>query len=504
MTPLLIGYALYHIFVINGERSLKRALSLLALYMIPFLVVFLLSLYWIFGLMAMHNPGYGQTLFKRALFGEGYMSTTASLAQFHPFWAGDYSTNFITMKVPLRFWILPLVVILGFWTNRNNKYVLFFGIVAFAGMLLSKQGTEPFGSLYKWLFINVPGFSAFRESSKFYFYMAIGYSVLIAGLIDYLRQRKSLGRKMVTLTVVASLIYVAALNARGQFTGRIRGLSVLRSMPHDYQVLKQYTLGQNQFFRTLWLPYYSRWIPQYPQNPKLAANGLYYSNWNLINPDKPITVKASEAERFVEMLEGEKSRRLLNLSGIKYVVIPLLDEANDDDFFYLFNKPREYYLTAIKKISYLKPVDIHTREVKIYLNENPKPKLYLTEKPESVDEDIIATPVSYQRISASEYQLSLGNITSPMHLQFSEVYDSNWRIFAGSDYWPNIFNARTLVSEPDHQANVAGLNSFKIDSRLSNQTVKLYYFPQAYVTLGWFLSIVLGLGVISLIIIKRK
>lgn len=500
MAPILFGYSLFHIFILNKKDvSLATSLKKLIIYLTPIFLVLLLSFYWIFGLLATQNSGVNSALFNRALFGEGYMMATSSLAQFHPFWAGDYSTNFIIMKVPLRFWLLPLAAILGYFVNRRNKYVLFFGIITFVGIMLSKLSAEPFGNLYKWLFLNIPGFSAFRESSKFYFYTAVGYSVLITGFINYLIEHKTYKRTLITTFLVSGLVVIVVLNARGQFTGRIGGLSVARNMPSDYRILKQYILDQNQYFRLLWLPYYSRWIPNYPQNPKLAANALYYSPWNLINPDKPITVKASEAERFAEMLSTEQSRRLLDASSVKYVIIPLVDKANGDDFFYLFNKPRDFYLSAIKKISYLKPVNINTQEVKVYLNETAKPKMYLTTQPESITEDITAIPVLYQRLSASEYQISLGELSSPMYLQFSEAYDPNWKIFTGTDNWPNIFNAPPLILASDHEANIAGLNTYKIDPRLSNRTIKLYYFPQAYITLGWVLS--LGIGLLILVFI---
>jgi len=70
--------------------------------------------------------------------------------------------------------------------GRKNKDVVFFGVVALIGILLSKQVDDPFPGLYPWLFKNVPGFNAFREASKFYFLIALGYSVLIGSFVDWL------------------------------------------------------------------------------------------------------------------------------------------------------------------------------------------------------------------------------------------------------------------------------------------------------------------------------
>ncbi len=52
--------------------------------------------------------------------------------------------------------------------TRKREYILFFALVALVGMLLGKQVSEPFPTLYNWLYETLPGFNAFREASKFY------------------------------------------------------------------------------------------------------------------------------------------------------------------------------------------------------------------------------------------------------------------------------------------------------------------------------------------------
>lgn len=503
--PILIGLSLYHIFLVQPRASLKSVVASLALSTIPFFVVLLQSFYWIFGLLANHNPEVGQVLFHRALFGEGIMSAIASINEFHPFWAGDHSTNFVIMQVLPYFWFLPLAALLGFWLNRRHKLVVFFALLSFFGVLMSKQSAEPFGSLYKWLFFNVPGFSAFRESSKFYFYIAVGYSFLIASLISRLSQLKRFP-KWVLGGIALMLFYIVAQNAKGEFTGAISGLSVPRQVPAEYLALKSYLSSQPEFFRALWLPYYSRWVPNYQQHPKLAANALYYSGWNVVNPDQPVTVKATEAERFVEMLSSPKSQRLLNMSSIKYVVIPLQDNANDDEFFYLFNKPRDYYLSSIKNINYLVPESFQTSpsSVQLYKNPQARPLFYLTSLPESVDVDVPYRPVSYKRIASYEYEIQLGSFSEPVLLQFATAFDPNWQAILPGIKWPGVFFAQPLSGFHASQRNIAGLNSFIIDPSLSGKTIQLYYQPEAYVLLGWYLSLFFGTVVILLLILPHR
>ena len=74
--------------------------------------------------------------------------------------------------------------------NRRRRYILFFAGVAVVGILLSKQTSQPFDSLYYWLYDNMPGFNAFREASKFYVLIALGYAVGIASLVEWLLPKK--------------------------------------------------------------------------------------------------------------------------------------------------------------------------------------------------------------------------------------------------------------------------------------------------------------------------
>jgi len=55
------------------------------------------------------------------------------------------------------FWLIPIFAFAGLWVGRKNKDVVFFGVMALIGILLSKQVDDPFPGLYPWLFKNVPG-----------------------------------------------------------------------------------------------------------------------------------------------------------------------------------------------------------------------------------------------------------------------------------------------------------------------------------------------------------
>jgi hypothetical protein len=73
--------------------------------------------------------------------------------------------------------------------------------------------------------------------------------------------------------------------------------------------------------------------------------------------------------------------RLFDNSSIKYVIVPIQDIANDDDFFVSYggkNDPniRDWYIAEMDRVSWLKKIDIGTQELAVYENENYKPHIY--------------------------------------------------------------------------------------------------------------------------------
>ena len=151
-----------------------------------FVLVFAgLNVFWILpfataGAMS-ENAGVG-----RDLFGNDYFELQEALFLSHPFWTG-YGVQWMSNQ-PTPWWltILGILAFVGFWVGRKNPYVVFFALIALIGIFLGKQVDPPFGNSYYWLYENLPGFNAFREASKFYVLIALGYSVGLASLVEWL------------------------------------------------------------------------------------------------------------------------------------------------------------------------------------------------------------------------------------------------------------------------------------------------------------------------------
>ena len=151
-----------------------------------FALVFVgLNVFWVlpFGAAGAvsENGGMG-----RDLFGNDYFELEDAMYLSHPFWTGYGVEWFRDHAAPWWLSALGVLAWIGFWVGRKNRTVVFFTLLSVIGILLGKQVSEPWGNLYYFLYDHIPGFNAFREASKFYVLVALGYAVGIGALVERL------------------------------------------------------------------------------------------------------------------------------------------------------------------------------------------------------------------------------------------------------------------------------------------------------------------------------
>ncbi|NCU42522.1 MAG: hypothetical protein EOM19_07480 [Candidatus Moranbacteria bacterium] len=196
------------------------------------------------------------------------------------------------------------------------------------------------------------------------------------------------------------------------------------------------------------------------------------------------------------------SEQLLNISSIKYIVVPLQDIANDDNFFIYYGE-RQFFIDELDKIEYLKRIDIGTEELVVYENEDFRPHIYTTEREETIYENISFERVGYEFKNPTKYTVNIKNISSPVWVNFSESYHPDWKIRVGAfEWWRVIGNEEYSISDEYHRENDAKLNSFFIDPNVlckeydcvknedGSYTIDLtlYFQPQSYFYLGGIIS----------------
>jgi len=503
---VLFMYYLYYQFIVDKQFSVKNILKNAIYSAIPVVLVLLLNSYWIIGFSQLGTLTSNE-IFNRMLFGNELIDIKNAFTLFHPFWTGKRLTEFVPQPVPLHFWIVSFCAFTGLFLQRKNNDVIFFGSIALLGILLTKQVSEPFPNLYLWLYNNLPGFNAYREASKFFFLIALGYSVLITVFIDWISKRwntsiyKILGKYIITFGVCLIFLW----NAKPLITGEIGSLFTPRTVPSDYKKIEKHIISDNTFYRTYWVPTYSRWSYYSHSHPQISAILELNSTGRQMVEDDLKSDKLSEGELIIRLLEKKETNNLFDISSIKYIFVPLQDIANDDDFFQYYGVSREAYISVLDNLEYLERVNIGTEAVVVYENSGYKPHIYITRKMESIDENVSFDNTTFSSVNPSEYRVQLKNVEDQIYLNFSETFHPQWKIRVGAfNWWEPIIHSNYFLPESIQQPNDTGFNSYLIDPRSVclqyhciknkdgsyNIDITLYFTPQSYVNLGVVITLI--------------
>ena len=480
---ILAFYTLYHFLIVEKSRNLKLLIKCGLIFSSIIILVFLLNFYFILGLNSIGSLT-NNAAFDRPLIGQDSVSLLHSLLLYFRLWTSQSFDKAPPYIITYRFFIIPVAAIFGLYLQRKNKYVLFFALLALAGIFFTKQEAPPFPDVYKWLFVNLPGFNAFRESTKFYFYIALGYSILLGAFaagIAKLIKAGTLGKKAYLFIIFIAVLFL--WNAKPILTGQLGYMFIPRQIPKEYLIFKDYLFKQNKFFRIFWTPHPSHWGAYSNKHPKI-------SNWDIIAYDW----KKFGSGGLFDPLSQEFSNQLFDISSIKYVVVPLDDPKNTDDFYNYMGK-RENYIDSANQINFLQKVDLATGELLVYENLDYRPHLYLTKEQETYKRYLSYQKVNFTFLNQTEYEISLKNVIRPVYLNFSESYHPDWKLRVGEFNWYKVMTEKNyFLPDKIHLKNDAGLNSFLINpsvicpSTPCNLNLTLYFRPQSYVYLGLLIS----------------
>jgi hypothetical protein len=502
---VLFFYYLYYQIIIEKEFTLKNIIKNGIYSGIPIMIVLLLNSYWLIGFSQL-GALTSNEIFNRMLFGNELIDIRNAFTLFHPFWTGKHLTEFVPQLIPFYFWIVAFFAFIGLFFQRKNKEVVFYGSIALLGILLTKQVSEPFSNLYLWLYNTLPGFNAYREASKFFFLIALGYSVLISAFIDLLWKKwnnnnfKIFGKYLITI----SISFIFLWNTKPLFTGEIGTLFIPRAIHSDYKIIEQHLISDNTFYRTYWVPMYSRWSFYSNIHPQVSAILELNSTYKKLTDDNIAHSKLSEGEKIVRLLQNNEINNIFDISSIKYVFVPIQDSANDDDFFKYYGVTREEYITVLDNLEFLERINIDTKEIIVYENEGYKPHIYLTRENESVNKSISYENVNFQFVNPSKYNVHLRNISDPLFLNFSESFHPQWEVRVGNfSWWESLLESNYFLPDNVQQNNRTGFSSYRIDPNsvcLQYECIKnsdgsydiditVYFSPQSYVYVGTIITI---------------
>ncbi|MDZ4225269.1 MAG: hypothetical protein U1C49_00320 [Candidatus Andersenbacteria bacterium] len=133
------------------------------------------------------------------------------------------------------------------------------------------------------------------------------------------------------------------------------------------------------------MPTDSRWSIYTSQKPKISTVSILDRNWKDYVWLRWGYQQLSRNEKIAALFNINGANELLDNSVIKYVIVPIQDFANDDDFFIHYGgrenpNIRQWYIDQLDQLPYLKKIDIGTQELVVYENEGYKP--YITTSPD--------------------------------------------------------------------------------------------------------------------------
>jgi len=372
---VMVLYLLYFL-VFMGRSSEMKVFSLLGKIFAAFFCFILLNFYWFLPQIESGSL-LDNAVLNRSLFGNNFWSLQSSFTLLHPFWTGSAVKWFIVQPISFYSWLIPIFAFIGFLLNRKNKYITFFTIISLVGIFLTKQVDQPFSQVYPWLFAHFPGFNAFREASKFYFLNALGYSALLGSLVAWIlkNSNKNKFRVFVRNCSIVAIVTLFLWNTKPIVTGEIGAMFTPRRISSDYLMLKNFVESQSDYSRTYWVPRNSRWGINTNLHPEVSGVDTTWANLFLANNG------LAAQNQVINVFQQSFSKTLFGISSIKYVVIPIQDISNDDDFFQYYGGDknpniRQWYIDQLDKVNWLKKVDVGATNLVIYENKNYKELIF--------------------------------------------------------------------------------------------------------------------------------
>lgn len=441
----LFAVFLYLIFNFSKLRTVKNRRYLFFIFIIAVLV----NSFWIFPLILVKVPSLPSgfdSLSSFKFFSFARLENSISLL--HPNWPENIFGKVYFLRP--EFLMFPIIAFSAL-LFKKNKNILFFSLLSLIGIFLAKGANEPFGFINEFLFQHIPGMKMFRDSTKWYLLITLGYSILIpfsvASIYELLGKHLRPYFKNVFLIII--IIYFALI-AYSTLYYRFANNPKPNMVPDEYAKLKNLIANQQLFFRTLWVPEWQRF-------------GFFSNNHPAIGRHEIFGTGTSY--KTIENINRNKI--LLQDISVKYVIVPYDSQEE------IFLKDRKYderlYLETIKsvrKITWLKELKGFGK-IAVFEVSNPKDHFYIIGNNLLKDRQ-----VEYEYLNPTEYKVTVEDTVKGDILVFSESFDTGWV-------------ARNGINVKSREYN--NLNSF-ILPKDGTYSFTVYYEPQKWVNVGLVVS----------------
>lgn len=352
-------YSIYQLLLSQLLRK-KLIINILNTFLITAVIFALLNCYWIVPLFM--NPlekGVYQQLTQ--ISPSGFINTGHAFLLLSPHWYQNIFGKVSALKS--EFGLFLILVFLAPILKRKNLWIGFWLVVSIISIFLSKGTSEPFGQVYIWLYSYLPGFSLFRDSSKFLSLVALSYSFLIGTTFEYiytkLRNRLWTRRIFVISFLASILILVNPI-----WLGRMNGTFSQKNESRTFSKASEMLSGNKSFSRTFWIPATQPLSYSDTNHPIVEAARLY----NI----KPFVygVKGSY-ETFNFLREAPFAGELFDVLGISHLIYPPPEYIKD-------NTDLKYYHTFLGQLSNLPWVNSQNEILPILTTKTHQDRFFIT------------------------------------------------------------------------------------------------------------------------------
>lgn len=335
-----------------------------------------------------------------------------SFSLLHPNWPENIfgKTNFFNSA----FLYLPIIGFATFLIKRNIylrstrsiKIVSASSLLIFIGAFLSKGTNEPFGQMYKYLYLYFPGFNLFRDPTKFYILTSFGYALLLpvsVYCLDLLIRIKRVHllflSKISSVLIIISFCFIWLLLHHDYFSFIYNFRPF--DLPKEYSLLGTLMASDKSFGRSLWIPSQSRFAYRSSSHPAVDLHGD--------NNDIQTQLSLSEESDFYNYLIRTR---------IRYIIVPT------DPLFEIFLKGRAYdfskrgeIISVLDRLQFVDKI-VNLLPLHVYRLKENTSHAFIEES---------NAPIETELMSVSRYKMDLrgmGNVS----IIFSETYDKNWEV----------------------------------------------------------------------------
>ncbi len=241
-----------------------------------------------------------------------FASISHVISFLHPHWPKNIFGQI--SKVRVEFLIFPALAFLPIIFYKRNKTIAFWSLNTLVLLFLIKGSNPPLPSVYLWLFTHVPGFSLFRDPTKFFPFLAICYSVLISYAIEILQARNN--RIPVLFALFILTITVPSLLTEST------GLFSLPRHAMEYQSLATFLSAKSTPGGIIWIPKKPPLGFGSPDHPSTDALTLAQKR-----PFATGVVGSYDTLNFLR--EASYSGQLLDISSVGYLGVAAVDPKRD-------------------------------------------------------------------------------------------------------------------------------------------------------------------------------